>query len=797
MKAGIQKYAYSFFTGALLVLGTVDIVWSVLAMKEMIALPFLLVAVVFTICIVDCYRRNPLLYAFVFSALFIFIYVMWRTKHSLFSNIHKYYRWLSAERFKETEASTQYLVITAILLGTAIGVVCYMLLKNYYVRQTLAAVILVVLIIFGITGYHVSKLTVAGYITYCFLVVIELAFRMYYRKHQNSSKQAMTSLIPVLVIVFFLLLCVPTKDTPMEWKYVKRLWKSITYTFKEMTANINIMIHPENAEFSMSFTGYSEDGELIGGLEVSNQEVLQIKLNHPIRGALYLRGNVKDTYYGTGWKNTGSGFQNNVGLTEQQVEVLELSYALERAGVWYDYEKLYSYVMNRNMDITLNDIFTNTVFLPPKTSYIGKIDNYKYEEENGNIKFTKLQGHQTTYNVRYMDFNLNSDKFRQLMKEQSGYDYATEDNVQDTAFVNDLLHSSFQIKKNITIDLNEYLSLYSDYIRKTYTALPESLPERVIMLSREITRNAATEYEKCKAIEAFLESYTYTLTPNYDKGIKDVVDSFLFEEKEGYCTYFATAFAIMARSVGIPTRYVQGFYVKENERTGQGTYLVTQADAHAWTEVYIQGIGWIPFEATPAFREDSYKPWAERSTTITSDYNSSYYGDDYLEEYMSEITNDVMPILTLEEVQEKDNSFIVRVIILFFILVLLCITLYLFILNRVRKKQYLHAGISGQILIEMTQLLKMLDALGYHRSSDETIVEYFSRILPCSYLKEEKMDRIIHSYMKVRYHEEILNEEQLKEFQEMKQYLQKQMKRIMPGMKYYIKRIHFYLAGLY
>ena len=73
------------------------------------------------------------------------------------------------------------------------------------------------------------------------------------------------------------------------------------------------------------------------------------------------------------------------------------------------------------------------------------------------------------------------------------------------------------------------------------------------------------------------------------------LDYFLLESKQGYCSYFATAFVLLARAEGIPARYVEGFCVPLQ---GEQSLTVYGNMVHAWPEVYIQGVGGIPFEPT-------------------------------------------------------------------------------------------------------------------------------------------------------------------------------------------------------
>jgi transglutaminase-like putative cysteine protease len=155
-----------------------------------------------------------------------------------------------------------------------------------------------------------------------------------------------------------------------------------------------------------------------------------------------------------------------------------------------------------------------------------------------------------------------------------------------------------------------------------FLQLPNSLPERVRDLAKAQTIGLTNDYDRAKKLEKYLkETFTYTNTPDLtrqtNRATGDVVDAFLFEIQEGYCDYFSTSFVVMARSIGLPARWVKGYstgfdpVTLERERfrdnpaardpSGAGTYTVRNADAHSWAEVYFEGYGWIPFEPTSGF----------------------------------------------------------------------------------------------------------------------------------------------------------------------------------------------------
>lgn len=135
-----------------------------------------------------------------------------------------------------------------------------------------------------------------------------------------------------------------------------------------------------------------------------------------------------------------------------------------------------------------------------------------------------------------------------------------------------------------------------------YTRLPEDYDlSRLTGLAAEITGPIPNRYDKMRAVEAYLkENYRYDLDIAPQGGGEDAVSYFLFEEKAGYCEHFASAMAVMARSVGIPARVVTG-YAAGSYNPFTGLWEVRQSDAHAWVEVYFGGAGWVPFDPTPGF----------------------------------------------------------------------------------------------------------------------------------------------------------------------------------------------------
>jgi len=138
---------------------------------------------------------------------------------------------------------------------------------------------------------------------------------------------------------------------------------------------------------------------------------------------------------------------------------------------------------------------------------------------------------------------------------------------------------------------------YPDQIRATYLQLPR-LDPRIPELARQITRSESNPYDRAAALEYYLRrNFAYTLNLTGRTG-QDPLAHFLFESRAGHCEYFASAMAVMLRTLGIPSREVNGFLPGEFNDVG-GDYIVRASDAHSWVEAYFPGSGWITFDPTP------------------------------------------------------------------------------------------------------------------------------------------------------------------------------------------------------
>jgi hypothetical protein len=130
-----------------------------------------------------------------------------------------------------------------------------------------------------------------------------------------------------------------------------------------------------------------------------------------------------------------------------------------------------------------------------------------------------------------------------------------------------------------------------------YLQLP-TLDPRIPELAQRITASANNPYDKSVALEGYLRrNFRYTLNLTGTPG-HDPLAHFLFESHAGHCEYFASAMTVMLRTLGIPSREVNGFLPGEYNDLA-GDYIVRESDAHSWVEAYFPGNGWVTFDPTP------------------------------------------------------------------------------------------------------------------------------------------------------------------------------------------------------
>lgn len=274
-------------------------------------------------------------------------------------------------------------------------------------------------------------------------------------------------------------------------------------------------------------------------------------------------------------------------------------------------------------------------------------NSYKEAFENGNENVTRFK-----MNIGVVD------QASMYRKYQLPY-YASEEDWKEVSVSDEDFKS----------ETEGYFYVYSDDEKiveskenlEVYTYLPGEIIrelsdfcQRAGLNPEEIQANPHMLQEKLA--DYFQENYTYTLKPGITPEGKDFVAFFLENNKKGYCVHFATAATIIARYLGVPSRFVEGYAIDFSEianeaelvedakisdyqtgfnRFGDKTAVVrlevSDKSAHAWSEIYIEGEGWVPLDVTPYSEEDEEDEsslWSEFLDLMGSGGSSSGGGSE-------------------------------------------------------------------------------------------------------------------------------------------------------------------------
>ena len=335
--------------------------------------------------------------------------------------------------------------------------------------------------------------------------------------------------------------------------------------------------------FSFASTGFGNSSSKLGGdVHLNNSRVMEVKADQ----RTYLRGIIKDVYTGEAWQVSDLQMerQETAGMFETKETTANI---LRQNGYFYDYEQ-YS-----TAQIEYINMRTRSVFQPLKPLEINMTWNYPiWRDSNGAFYTHRTLGNGYQYSYDYL--TANQAKLPDLLRKcYPGY-YSSQYESNGLS----VLPASVRDQDNDQIAVDQLIA-YAESVYETYTQLPDTLPTRVVNKAFELTQDCDNDYDRCKAIEDYLKEQSYTLTPPPVPEGADFVDWFLFEAPTGYCTYYASAMAVMLRSLGIPARYVEGYAMPMT--SSNRTYTITNQQAHAWVEVYFEGYGWVQFEPTAPY----------------------------------------------------------------------------------------------------------------------------------------------------------------------------------------------------
>ncbi len=392
------------------------------------------------------------------------------------------------------------------------------------------------------------------FIVFLLLLALSAARQIYSQRTHEKPFRAAAGVLPLCLLLALCAGLLPKPDNALPLPAINELANKLGLSFLS-----------KSALFSTGFTGTTlSDGDLGGGRRANNMRMLSVSNGY----STYLRGHTFDTYTGRKWERSDqtlrdfTPFVNNADLPPESTRSTTITYHALRTDVLLQ-------------PTLLIDAQTRTLGLPLMTTH------------NGTLFTDGDKSEGFTYTVTSYYPRLTTDAYENVLRGSV---------------------SPLQLFTGGTLAVSSAIPPYAAPLMQYFTALsdvndlmlPSSLPTRVGALAYELTAGHSNDYDKANAIAEYLRNeFTYTTDMEETPEGEDFVDYFLFEQKKGYCTYFASAFVVLCRSVNIPARYASGFVLVPDGKPGQ--FSATGNQAHAWGEVNFPGIGWVAFESTPPY----------------------------------------------------------------------------------------------------------------------------------------------------------------------------------------------------
>lgn len=642
---------------------------------------------------------------------------------------------------------------------TAVSYLIQLLTEKFKaLRMGLACALAVGMLVCLFLQVSLTHMSVVFALIYIVLVCVERLQDRWKKTRSGNLMEQMFWLSPFLGVYLLLMSVMPAPETPYDWQWARMIYSQIRESFIVMSQNI---MRGSRDDFDTAMSGFSDDGELGGGVRKNDREIIRIQSGSIFATNVYLIGKVYDTFDGRQWQQEYSSDEG-----ERFIDSMETLYAVRRL----DNGHVDDYLKWTNISIQYEFFNTGYVLAPLKTIRIaGSEKDLDYFFAGGDLILGERKGYDTEYDVIYYQLNVGEELFKRLLEEQADPD----------AHIWETITREFESSMGRKVTLEEAEAhrqiIYDNYSDQTI------LSKEVESYLSQIIGDAETSLDKLRAIERELSSYTYTTTPgrlpDSVTNAGEFLNYFLLESRQGYCTYFATAFVLLARAEGIPARYVQGFCVPA---AGSREAVVLSSMAHSWPEVYIDGVGWIPFEPTPGFGQLRYRSWrvSEREDISSSETDlwwdregadtmpsaaggelgeGAGYDDQFGEEW-----NDVEPD-DQEFGEVWDLERFIRMIISGISVIFIGFVLALVLDNLISFYRYQRMSLKEKLKVEVNRNLRVLSLLGLKREEYETLQELHERTAS---IPELEAMHFIEDYEDILYGEKSGSEEMLERAQE-------------------------------
>ncbi|GAA0123372.1 hypothetical protein UT300018_26900 [Clostridium faecium] len=495
---------------------------------------------------------------------------------SFFENIIKTAIEINTQLLKNSKTYfPQYREIFFIVLPILVSVVIYITYKN-----NKAIILLNFIFVVSFWFLHYSSIIIKNLHYYLFITIMTFVIANYIKLTKKYKSMELKNNLDIKKITAYALITayiiikttslLPQHYTGMNLNNYGDFWEN---TFAKTSDGRESAL---NGKFTINSSGYSNSEKKLGGpVTLNKQEVFRVKSSKPY----YLKGSVKEHYTGSSWTTVDKKLgkkDKNFKFENSYIKRRDMGVGASLGSVRITPTKKFNstsfFTPNMGIDIKgdYDEIYYNKVPTFLSRSDVTKPYDaiyYIYKEYYGMSNYGDV--------VETLENMINNKENIRYAHEFNYYNFSIRNFGEERYFFD-------EISKLNNSEMKTAMEDYKEYMRVSNT-----IPSEVYDLTAEIVGDNDTVIEKASSIRNYLsENYPYTLKVSNVPMNEDFVSYFLFKEKKGYCTYFASATTIMCRIAGIPARYVEGFKTSNNiDKNGE--YIVTNGEAHAWCEVLI------------------------------------------------------------------------------------------------------------------------------------------------------------------------------------------------------------------
>lgn len=414
------------------------------------------------------------------------------------------------------------------------------------------------------------------------------------------------------------------------------------------TENLAESITELSAALGFEFKIESHKLGNIASMKYKNSDDLKITMDRASQNAIYLKEYTCAVYGNNEWTSLPESVYNNSIFND-----------FERYNVFpQDFPHRFNLTLdNYNGDYTIKIqslLRGNRSFSPYGTDNLGGLSydrdltvsskkrnkkDYFYKFTNADAEIASMYLDLPVRNVINLNMISDEEKKQDVIKYCSEYEMFAYDN-----YVN--IDSELQLPPQLLYDNPELITTqlleaeYKEFVYDNYLAVPDDVNmqevrqefEELLALAKE---NESPAYKLSILYglrQMIADTAEYSLSPGKTPNNRDFVNYFLLENNKGYCTHYATAGVLLARMAGIPARYSAGYVVvgddfNSSTKNEDGTYTIIVKDnrRHAWAEIYLDGYGWVPFEFTEGYTQQTIdtSPTTTTTTQTTTDHTET------------------------------------------------------------------------------------------------------------------------------------------------------------------------------